>query len=281
MEYRLLRWFGHQNWIRFGIRNRLLRALLQPDRIQSCEFQTNYFGLSYHGNLNNYIDWMIYFFGAYERQTLFLLRDLLQGKQHGVFLDVGANIGAHSLFMSKYAGSIHSFEPYELVRSSLETNVSNNAINNITIHPYALGNRSEEILYYAPTGFNMGTGSFVESHDAANNAAFMKLKVVKGDDYLAANGIEHINLIKIDVEGFEKSVLEGLKDSLKRFRPIVFMEYSELTKNTIGTFEGFMELFPENYTIQKFNSNDNRYWLSKFDFNSSGGDIVLIPCEVS
>jgi FkbM family methyltransferase len=280
-RHAFLRWFGHQDWISFGFRNRLLRAFIKPDEIKPYEFEIDFFGMRYRGNLNNYIDWMVYFFGAYEKETLMFLRDLI-GKQTAaaVFLDIGANIGIHSLYMSQHAAVVHAFEPYELVRSSLERNIALNRIGNITVHPVALGNKTEELQYFAPTGFNRGTGSFVESHEARNNKALRKLHVEAADQYLAAHDIERIDLIKIDVEGFEKFVLAGLKNTLEKTRPAIFMEYSESTRNSLESEAELMGLLPDNYCIRKFNFTNNSYWLSEFNFNESGGDLILAPSQV-
>lgn len=279
-RHALLRWIGHQGWIKFGIRNRLLRLIIKPDEIKPYDFEIDFFGLKYRGNLDNYIDWNVYFFGAYEKQALMLLRDLIRkNKGEGVFLDIGANIGVFSLFMSRHAAVVHSFEPYAYVRSSLERNIVLNSIDNITVHPIALGKTNEELQYYAPTGFNRGTGSFVDSHETLNNKAFKKMYVKEADSYLADYGIGSIDLIKMDVEGFEINILAGLKKTLATFRPVIFMEYSESTRNIIGSESDFMSLLPENYCIKKFNFNNYKYWFTEFDFNVPGGDILITPVQ--
>jgi len=277
-RYAFLRWVGHQDWLPYGVRNRMLRSLIKPDAVKPFEFEADYFGLRYQGNLNNYIDWMVYFFGAYEKQTLMLLRDLMKSHfRSGVFLDIGANIGVHSLFMSRYAASVHSFEPYELVRCSLENNIALNHIKNITVHPVGLGCSTEELQYFAPMGFNRGTGSFVESHEKQNNQAFHKLRVEAADAYLAAMGLHEVDVIKIDVEGFERYVLAGMRTTLENARPVIFMEYSASTRKSLESVADLMSLLPIEYGIQKFNCTNNSYWLSEFNFDETDVDIVLAP----
>ena len=277
-EYAFLRWIGHQEWLPYGVRNRMLRTLIKPDDIKPHEFEVDYFGMRYQGNLNNYIDWMLYFFGAYEKQTLMLLQDLMKNHyRSGVFLDIGANIGVHSLFMSRHAASVHSFEPYELVRNSLEKNIALNQISNITVHPVGLGNSTEELQYFAPTGFNRGTGSFVESHEIQNNRALHKLRVEAADAYLAAMGVHNVDVMKIDVEGFERFVLAGMKATLESARPVIFMEYSSSTRKSLESVADLMSLLPDGYGIRKFNSTSNSYWLSEFNFDETDVDIILAP----
>ena len=96
--YRFLRLLGSQNWLRFGIRYRVINQFCNPESVDSIEFVTDFFGLKYKGNLNSYIDWSVFFFGAYEREKLLLLRDLVNARPNPVFFDIGANVGVHLCF---------------------------------------------------------------------------------------------------------------------------------------------------------------------------------------
>ena len=111
----LLRLFGHMDWIAFGIRDRIIRYFANPETVAGTEFETNFFGLTYRGKLNAFIDWSVFFYGAYEKEILFLMRDLVKDKQNQIFIDVGAYVGHHSLFMSKFCSEVHAFEPYDRV----------------------------------------------------------------------------------------------------------------------------------------------------------------------
>jgi FkbM family methyltransferase len=182
--------------------------------------------------------------------------------------------------MSRHARAVHSFEPYELVRKSLEKNIMLNHISNITVHPVGLGSSTEELQYFAPVGFNRGTGSFVESHETHNNRALHKLRVEAADAYLAGAGVHEVDVIKIDVEGFERYVLSGMKMTLESARPVIFMEYSASTRKSLDSVTDLMCLLPDGYGIQKFNSSGNSYWLSEFDFDETDVDIVLAPVRL-
>jgi len=127
---KLLKIFGHQDWISIVIRDRIIRYFINPHTINSFEFETNYLGLKFKGNLNSVIDFYIYFM-EFEKGILFLMRDLLKEKPGCVFIDIGANVGVHSLFMSNFCSQVHSFEPYQKVRERLIHNMQLNQINNI------------------------------------------------------------------------------------------------------------------------------------------------------
>jgi hypothetical protein len=84
---------------------------------ENVEFKTDYYGLQYEGNTRDFIDRFVLYFGAYEKPILHFMRDVMESiyANQGVFLDVGANKGLHSLFMSRYVTVIHAFDPYEPV----------------------------------------------------------------------------------------------------------------------------------------------------------------------
>ena len=70
---------------------------------QNVEFTTDYYGFQYQGNTRDVIDSFTLYYGAWDKPMLLFLRDVTQsiyGNQ-GVFLDVGANKGLHSLFLSR------------------------------------------------------------------------------------------------------------------------------------------------------------------------------------
>lgn len=278
-RYALLQKLARQSWIREGIRERILRFFLKPGNAAPFDFETDFAGYKYKGNLNSYIDWKVYFYGTYEKPALMLLKDIA-AKLGGdvVFADIGANVGVHSLFMSRYCGIVHSFEPYEAVRKRLEEKIADNGIKNIIVHPVALGKDEGELPFYAPAGFNQGAGTFVSGHDADNNY-YAALKVFRGDRFFREKGIDKVNLIKIDVEGFEGKVLAGLGDVLKKNRPVVFMEFSERTRQSFRSREDLLSALPENYVMRNFTTRSSHYKLTDFNFNMTCGDILLLPFE--
>ncbi len=281
----ILRWIGHQDWIRYGIRYRIIRRFSNPENSLSCDFDIDFYGMRYDGNLRCYIDWVVYFFGAYEKYELFMLRDLVKDRLEPVFIDIGANIGHHSLFMSQHCDLVHAFEPFEPVGCRLEQKIQRNSITNIVVHKVGLGHEDLELLYFAPKGHNTGTGSFVPSHESENNESNEKLQVVNADAYFSRMGLSKIDLIKIDVEGFERNVLLGLRDTLLKYRPIVFMEFSDETKCSLRGKDEFMSLFPSDYcvrTVQTYRPSfvifsKPGYSYTEFDFEESGVNLILFP----
>lgn len=280
-----LRFIGRMDWIRYGVRSRIIRAFCDPDSFPAYPFEVRFFGNRYRGNLNSYLDWIVYFFGAYEKQELLFLRSIVAEIDSPVFIDIGANVGEVSLFMASACKHVHAFEPWERVRLLAEDKIELNAIKNVTFHSVGLSNTDGELEFFAPHGCNTGTGSFVRTHAPSNNAPRGKLHVVNGDDYLARLGLKKINLIKIDVEGFEKNVLSGLANTLAKYRPVVFMEFSSSTKQSFSGVAELQAMLPPGYKIKTVLSNkpvltifnSPSCSLADFSFENPGENIILLP----
>lgn len=278
-----LKILGHMEWIPFGIRSRLIRLLVTPGS-RDMNFNTDFFGLRYFGNLNNYIDWSVYFFGAYSKQELiFLKKILLQSKKSDlVVLDVGANVGNHTLFFSQYAQTVHAFEPCQEIYEKACYNISNNNIENVKIYPIGLGINNETKDFFVSPGSNLGQGSLINRFNQ-NQGSTQRVDTFNGDEFLHNNKIDKVDFIKIDVEGFEKYVLMGLHQTLIKYRPIIFMEFCYETKMSFGSCEDMYKILPEKYVIKSviFPSFKTRYKTKLVDFNfvTSTKDILLLPSE--
>lgn len=225
-----LRAVCHCSAIPKGIRARMWSRLREPDRTPGRQFSVPFFGCTYQGSLDCYVDSQVFFFGAYEPEELELLHNILSTMDSPVVVDVGANVGHHSLFLSNFAGIVHSFEPWYKVRKHLVRHLDENGISNVQVHDVALGAKDERRVYYAPEGGNTGTGSFLSTHATDRNRPSEELEIVDGDAYFQEHGIKNVDLLKIDVEGWEWFVLSGLEDTIRRCRPFVVFEYSESTK---------------------------------------------------
>jgi len=282
--HKTLRIVGHQNWIPFG-RERLLRLFCDPGRAVDVPFDVDFFGARYTGTLANFIDWSVYFYGAYSSHELMLLRDVARGLrasgQSIHFCDVGANVGQHSLFMSMHADRVSSFEPFPRVCKKLRALLEHNCIDNVRVFPVALGDADGELDYFEPDESNLGTGSFAA---APGNFAgrVLRLPVRCGDRFVADNDLAPVAILKIDVEGFEASVLRGLKTLLKRDRPIILMELSDQSRRAFGDCTRFLDhLFdhPRIFDVGAKRCSPS-YRLSSFHFDDTD-ELLVIPSELT
>jgi FkbM family methyltransferase len=230
------------------------------------DFEANIDGSRYMGSTEDYLDRHILIYGAYEKPILFFLRDVMASAHslRGVFLDIGANTGQHSLFMSKYAGEIHAFEPWHPVLKRFQQMVEINQIKNIVFHPYGLGDVNSKKPFFRPPDDNLATGSFV-AHFRDSNTYDTELEIQIGDDSVKRAGLRSVDLIKMDIEGYERPALKGLRHTLHTYRPIVEFELSVDPKNSISIKNNndLVALFPEEYEFLVF-SEKNDPWTGKY-----------------
>jgi FkbM family methyltransferase len=278
MFFYILRIFGHQKWLSFGIRNRVIRFFVSPDKLINKKFKINFFGNIYPGNLNSYIDWNVYFFGAYEHETLKLFEYILSKINCRTVLDIGANVGHHSLFISGFAKQVICLEPFPIFFKLIEEKISINCIENIVAYNIGLSNKNEELLYYSPSEnqSNKGTGSFIKDYNTGISPSIM-LMLTSGDEFVKDYKIEDIDFIKIDVEGFEKEVLEGISMLINKNSPIIFMEFSAITALKVGSFENLKIMFHNNYKFYYANNLNAKKEL--LNFENIGPDIIAIPSK--
>jgi FkbM family methyltransferase len=254
LSYTISKFLWHQSWFSPRLGRGIYKTICRHGDAPDHPFETDFYGLRYRGNLRNTIDFSVYYYGAFEKPLLFFLRDCLTAihRSPTVFCDIGANIGQHSLFMSKMADHVHAFEPFGEVRQKLEQHIKLNEITNLSVHNVGLSNRDELLPFFAPTGRNQGIGSFDATTIAKGNRNIGNLALVNGDGYFRQQSITDIDLIKIDVEGFEKSALRGLRNTLINERPVVVCELTYGKELSITSMAELRSLFPEDYSFLTF-----------------------------
>ena len=133
-----------------------------------------------------------------------------------VYLDCGANIGNHTIFFSLIANAkkVYAFEGLKDTYDILKKNIQLNHLEHVEAYNYVLGAHEgyAEVASYQEE--NIGGTSFSETSES-------KIKMIKIDDF---NIKEKVDFIKMDVEGFEKNVLKGMEQLLKKDRPILMIE---------------------------------------------------------
>ena len=258
--HRIFRFVWNQKWIDLRHKKAVYKKLCSYGDVPDAPFAIDFFGLMYQGNLNNSVEFTLFYMGAFEKPLLFFLRDTMLNLRQPAngsaqsFFDIGANIGQHSLFMSLHADQVHSFEPYSAVSQKLERHSELNAIGNIQLHKVGLSKQQEELDFYAPTGRNQGIGSFDAGTVSKGNKNLGKLALVRGDDYLAQNKLQDIALLKIDVEGFEKNVVEGLTDTLEKSRPVIVVEVTYGNTLSFACLDELRAALPTDYVLFRLNN---------------------------
>lgn len=146
-----------------------------------------------------------------------------------VFLDIGANIGYFSLLAAQLVGAngrVIAFEPSQRNCVLLQLSAVLNQLNNIDIYPFAVADKDTTVVYNTLLGSNgiIGKGLEIDAGHTDELAHKTLVRAVKLDTVL--NGIQRVDVIKIDIEGAEYRALLGAERLIRRHKPIILSEYS-------------------------------------------------------
>jgi FkbM family methyltransferase len=219
-----------------ALRRQVARAFIP---FSGEEFALEIDGVPYRGRLDNYLEWMVWVTGRYYEYTyLELIRTLGLG---GRALDVGGNVGNHALAFSTMFDEVITFEPFEPLFRRLEAKVAGRG--NVRAHKFGLGSRPATVAFAPPSGSNLGTGRVAE--DGPNTIA-----IEPGDRFLERASPGPVRFVKIDVEGHEADVLEGLAGTLREHRPVVFYEaFRTAGRPRAEALASSFALFPDGYVF--------------------------------
>lgn len=207
-------------------------------------------GTLFAGDLSSFIDRQMYLIGEYEGLEIEQFLDVVRSRRRCVLLDIGANVGTHSLRFAREFQFIHAFEPNGLLWRAFERNVELNKLRNVKLHRIGLGEADAELPFYAIDSQNQGLGTFLheEQYDKPLKCIGGSC-IVNGDKYLREQGVGPIDAIKVDVQGFEAAVLRGLRETLQSSQPVVWFEYGQGTRAS-SDGNSLRALFP--YEIRLF-----------------------------
>ncbi len=161
-------------------------------------------GLSYKLDISDYMDYTIYFGIKAEP------RDKLYGlvKEDFTVLDIGTNIGETLLGFAKITNGkskIYGFEPVRYLYERCLENISLNRFKNVEVFNIALSDR-DETLSFTPSP-NQNSGGITMRKKTETGYVGTQVQATLLDSFLSKNAVQRVDLIKIDVEGFEYNVL--------------------------------------------------------------------------
>lgn len=171
-----------------------------------------------------------------------VLENIIQHRSNPICLDIGANIGLTSLLMDQFiaGGHIFSFEPHPKTYGQLERNITSNqlGLNEIKTFSLGLGKEKGELLFRDVDQFNTGNSILLEGSLASKAQNVTTVNIERLDDMTLTAPDQRVDLMKIDVEGFELNVLDGAPDILKR-TDVVLLEFNHWCLTSLA------RVFPE------------------------------------
>lgn len=172
-----------------------------------------------------YIGRSLDLYGEYSEGEIELFRRIVRPGH--LVVEVGANIGAHTLFFARHvgpSGAVLAFEPQRVVFQTLCANMALNSVTNVDCRQQAVGRAAgetvvPEIDYRREWNF----GGVAMGQDQPGE----RVRLVAIDDL----DLARCHLLKIDVEGMEQAVLEGAVATLSRLKPVLYVENDRTEKS--------------------------------------------------
>jgi FkbM family methyltransferase len=231
-------------------------------------------GIYWSLDLNEAIDFCLYVAGDYEPELIDAYRPIIKDKDM-LIIDIGANIGAHTLNFAKYSGKnarIIAIEPTNYAYSKLVNNVHRNDHLKNKVHCYKvlLTNPEHQVgvdkisaSWDIQKGLNCLTRNQFDGGFACNIGNAPKRTL---DEFIEENNIEQVDMIKLDVDGNEVDILQGARLTFEKFRPILIVELSPIHFDNSSQPHTFAEQVEE---LKKL----------EYEFTDIFGKKVELDCE--
>jgi FkbM family methyltransferase len=141
-------------------------------------------------------------------------------RENTTVIDAGAHIGTHTMTLARRVGSegrVYAFEPQKKIFRELVQNVRLNRADNVVPLRFALGDQNDVVIAMRPAQeHNEGGTGVSKSFGGSGDRAELRT--------IDSFWFQNVSLIKIDVEGFEDHVLDGARETILMWRPVIIIE---------------------------------------------------------
>lgn len=237
---------GKRTLVRYYIKKTLAHAPVSSHVVRRD-------GLTFDLDLSEEIDLWIYLTGWWEKTDCQIAYSSL--KLGDTVLDVGANVGTFALRAARAvgrSGRVFAFEPNPKSFVRLTTNARLNALENLAAVDIAAGEQPGEAELFLPQPGQAGGASFCRDwlrlsgiaperdtgaevgrigtteHATPSEATSLSISVIPIDTFCRERNVDRVDLLKVDVEGYEMAVLAGARDTIAKDRPRLMVECNEL-----------------------------------------------------
>jgi len=190
-----------------------------------------------------------------------------------VVLDVGTNVGETLLNFARLVGPngrVYGFEPDERNFKNVPRNTGLNYFKNVRVFNLGVSDRKETLKLFRVDPHNRGMNRILSETEAAEFDDFTTIEVNTLDNVIAENALEKIDVMKIDIEGYEMHALRGAERLLSTQKPKLFIEvgYTRLLKN--GTSPNEMVSFLHSFGYVVRHSETDELIDETYDFSPLG-----------
>jgi len=160
-----------------------------------------------------------------EKKSLNYFYSLINKNYKVNIVDIGANVGLYSLYAKYLPNSqFYSFEPFKFTYDLLNDNIKINNINNVKTYNIGLSdNKGKTILNVCLS--HDGLSTMGENPLRFNDIHPVEVEIDTLDNIFYNNNIK-VDFIKIDTEGYEYNILKGGEKTIKKYKPIIQLEYN-------------------------------------------------------
>jgi FkbM family methyltransferase len=159
---------------------------------------------------------------------LFYLEKII--KPGFVCIDIGANMGYYSTFLSRLTGSngmVYSVEPVPLFTDILKLNLKSTGVNNVKVLPYALGEKNSVVKMGTPVVDGLIHHGMTKIASLSDEKYVQQYDVeMKVPDELFSN-LQRLDFLKCDIEGYEYFVFSNMMKTINRFFPLIQTELND------------------------------------------------------
>lgn len=172
----------------------------------------------------------------------------LIGSRNLVIADFGANIGLASYYFKDF-GKVYAVEPAKIHRESINAMIKQNNIDNIVVCPYAISNKNGKAKFTHNQNSTMYMLGDVKLLGETDNE---EVETVTIEEFMNRNKLDHIDLLKMDLEGAESEVISS--DEFRRVMPKI--------KTIVGEYHSWSAMGKANFTTTMVDLGWNFRWLS-------------------
>lgn len=200
--------------VEFKGKRRLIKKLFSPK-----QGILNYSKSKFYYDTFELICFEMYWCGGYEKEVTWIYDHIIHAKT--VCVDLGANIGVHTILLCERAKHVHAFEPHPIFKGKLEKNLILNSFKNFQIHQVGISNfDGSATLHSPPDSMANKSASIYDANSDLSDSFTIAIK--KLDQFNAT--IPKVDFIKIDCDGSDGAIILSGREMILHSKPSILFE---------------------------------------------------------